>query len=531
MKRSTRFALSLACAFSSLCFTAPAQSLVKDLNPGAHPASSNPEQYMKVGNTMFFIARANSSSQYLHQLWKSDGTAANTVMVKDSLVLTNVGDVVKLVADVNGILYFTVSPYSPGPSYDVQMWKSDGTESGTVKFTTITFNTSASGWAPSDYVVMGGKLYFAFGKDHGRELWVTDGTAGGTMEVVDLAPGASGPVQLGGLDTKPMIVYKNKIYFAGTTGTPLGDFELFTSDGTAGGTVLAKDFRPGPNSSSPAAWLIHNNELYFVATGTSGKADLWKTDGTTFTQLTTTVNAGTLREFKSMVYFSASNSLWKSDGTAGGTVSVKDSSCTSFTGGNNDYLFFSAVKPLTTPPYYEYHYWRSDGTTAGTVEVPKTLLDNASFNVYNNKMYMMHLDSGSFTSVGVWESDGTVAGSTRLFTVVGAAQPYLFNNVFYFTNFDSQHGYEFWSYTPSGGPTTGVHAAVANEKVTVYPNPTSGMIWLPAAMHAEVYNITGQKMMEQHNTASLDLSAMPKGIYLLKLYDGSQSHTQRIVVE
>jgi ELWxxDGT repeat protein len=51
------------------------------------------------------------------------------------------------------------------------------------------FRTDMAG-GPSQGVAMGGKLYFsAYDLDHGRELWVTDGTAEGTYRLKDINPG------------------------------------------------------------------------------------------------------------------------------------------------------------------------------------------------------------------------------------------------------------------------------------------------------------------------------------------------------
>ncbi|BBH39037.1 hypothetical protein myaer102_15570 [Microcystis viridis NIES-102] len=50
--------------------------LVKDINPG----SSNPYDLTAVGNTLFFAASDGVNGR---ELWKSDGTAAGTVLVKD----------------------------------------------------------------------------------------------------------------------------------------------------------------------------------------------------------------------------------------------------------------------------------------------------------------------------------------------------------------------------------------------------------------------------------------------------------------
>src|SRR5581483_3791880 len=102
---------------------ASSQSLFKDLAPGTY--SSNPEQFMNVNGTMYFVT--NVTPNYKHQLWKSDGTLANTVMVKDSIIFTNVGYAVCLRANVNGTLYYSVNKLGITAGTKTYLWKTDGT--------------------------------------------------------------------------------------------------------------------------------------------------------------------------------------------------------------------------------------------------------------------------------------------------------------------------------------------------------------------------------------------------------------------
>uniref|UniRef100_UPI00056C1DDD hypothetical protein n=1 Tax=Microcystis aeruginosa TaxID=1126 RepID=UPI00056C1DDD len=60
--------------------TAAGTVLVKDINPGS--SSSYPGSLTAVGNTLFFTAYDGLGGSGT-ELWKSDGTAAGTVLVKD----------------------------------------------------------------------------------------------------------------------------------------------------------------------------------------------------------------------------------------------------------------------------------------------------------------------------------------------------------------------------------------------------------------------------------------------------------------
>jgi ELWxxDGT repeat protein len=55
--------------------------LVADLNQGPKPnPSSSPGSFAAIGSTLYFAARTAAAGA---ELWKSDGTDAGTVMVKD----------------------------------------------------------------------------------------------------------------------------------------------------------------------------------------------------------------------------------------------------------------------------------------------------------------------------------------------------------------------------------------------------------------------------------------------------------------
>ena len=95
-----------------------------------------------------------------------------------------------------------------------------------------------AGSFPSGLTDVGGTLYFAARRRHARdELWRSDGTEAGTVMVKDIRPGefGSGPDDLTDVG--------GTLYFAADDGTH--GCELWRSDGTEAGTVMVKDIRPG----------------------------------------------------------------------------------------------------------------------------------------------------------------------------------------------------------------------------------------------------------------------------------------------
>ncbi len=77
-----------------------------------------------MGSQYFFAASTRATGL---ELWKSDGTAAGTVLVKDIFAGATGSDISSL-TNVNGTLYFTANDGFSGK----EIWKSDGTAAGTV---------------------------------------------------------------------------------------------------------------------------------------------------------------------------------------------------------------------------------------------------------------------------------------------------------------------------------------------------------------------------------------------------------------
>jgi ELWxxDGT repeat protein len=267
--------------------------LVKDINPG--PSSSNPTGFTTMGTAVYFSANDGVDGT---ELWKSDGTDAGTVLVQD-IVNGGGGSSPQQFVIFQNKLFFLTSSGFPLPSY--KLFSSDGTDAGTVLVKS--FGTGAFPII-SLSVIINNKLYFSnFAVTNGLELWYSDGTTNGTTIFKDINPGSASSnafilpnfssLYNGGSGDFHNALFNGKIFFMADDGT--NGLELWITDGTDGGTVMVKDINPGTGSSlgDGLSWFYTSTGLYFAGdNGTSG-TELFFSDGTEGnTDMVSDINAG-----------------------------------------------------------------------------------------------------------------------------------------------------------------------------------------------------------------------------------------------
>src|SRR5688572_26498543 len=167
--------------------------------------------------------------------------------------------------------------------------------------------------SPDQITALGNVAIFVATSAHGRELWRTDGSLGGTYMLRDLEPGAedsnaqeliavgpyvyfsatslgrgrrlwrtdgtpTGTILLSAsiADPSGLTAFAGRLWFAGNDG--VSGVELCSSDGSPAGTGLAVDVAPGAAASTPAHFCVFGGRLFFAATTGSGR-ELWATDG------------------------------------------------------------------------------------------------------------------------------------------------------------------------------------------------------------------------------------------------------------
>lgn len=173
-----------------------------------------PNMIWPAGNQVLFFLDKD-------QLWRSDGTAGGTQLVRTGVPQSQCNPGRQTFATADGILYWFVIPPDPF-GVRVELWRSDGTAAGS-------------------YPLATGK------SDYGSESLQT-------------------------CSNDPVVAWNGRLYFTGAD--PVHGAELWESDGTVAGTHLVWDVNPGPVGSDPTELLPIGNMLYFRATGPEG-TELW----------------------------------------------------------------------------------------------------------------------------------------------------------------------------------------------------------------------------------------------------------------
>jgi large repetitive protein len=436
--------------------------LIKDIRPGRKgslPAEIwEYDQATTIGETLYFRA---DDGEHGHELWRTDGTPDGTVLVKDIRPgREGSGRYTDGLRVVDDRLYFRADDGVHGS----EVWRSDGTSEGTILLQDLQPGPKDSmfGWA-DQLTNVAGTLYF-FAADG---LWRSDGTASGTTLVMDGLSETLGMTAVGGtlyflLDdglwrtdgttegtipvtadggTVPLDVSCCPVAFglnsddSATLYLQAGDVdhgdELWRASSRA--TSLVKDIRPGPSDSSPTGLVVMGEIAFFGATDGELGSELWRSDGTAAgTVLVKDIRPGSkgsgpsdLTAIGESIYFPADDGehgyeLWRTDGTSAGTSLVKDirpgrNGSDLYVGeflGAGDILFFNADDGR-----HGHELWRSDGTAAGT----RLIKDIRRGSLGIGPIFMFHVDDTLYFSVvtrrcagELWRSDGTPEGTVRL---------------------------------------------------------------------------------------------------------------------
>lgn len=416
--------------------------LVKDIRPGTE--GSSPTELTNVDGTVYFSAHDGSTGR---ELWKSDGTAEGTVRVKDIMRVVGSSNPANLI-NKDGLLLFTVNDGQRG----YELWKSDGTETGTTLVKDIRPEHKVSS-SPQQLTNVNGTIFFTALVARGvRNLFKSDGTEAGTVEVSNVSS-----------DYRLLTNVNGTLFFAGRD--PAHGLELWKSDGTAAGTVLVKDLTPGPGSSTAysAPHLSHfrsiNNKLFFLAVTPgpgiySATESLWVSDGTAsgteklteFEDISFSFIDPFLTPFAGMAYFTATTndglSLLRTDGTPEGEEIFIENIASGHT---------SEAK-LTVVDNYLYYVgngsiWKTDGVTTNAVSSGYEATRDSNPQYITDANGVVYFAASGNTSHGLYKSDGTDAGTLLVHNFPERVTDLTISggNLYYMANyFDYDGGIDGW---------------------------------------------------------------------------------------
>ena len=261
----------------------------------------------------------------------------------------------------------------------------------------------ATGGSDPHYLTQAaGRVFFTASDGvHGKELWVSDGSALGTRMLRDIHPGVANS------SPRRLTRVGSRLYFTASDG--VHGRELWASDGTPGGTRLVKDLTKGAKGSFISGIAAAAGTAYFEI----DRRDLWRSDGTSKGTAPLRTFAGlTLAQAVAVgptLYYSADGGLWRSDGTSAGTrrltlIGIHADELTRYHGR----IYFRLMPDSGHGAEPTPELWRSDGTKAGTKRLVG-VLDPGYLTVMGGTLY---LDARQPSKVPrLFASDGTSPGT------------------------------------------------------------------------------------------------------------------------
>ena len=394
--------------------TGPGTELVKDLFPGD---DANLQSLTLVGNKLFFTADDGTGEQ----LWVTDGTTANTIRLTSNNLKN--GSATQLTALGNTLYFRGSGTDESGP----RLWRSDGTAAGTELVSAsvpqkdgIRFLTAFNGY-----------LYFRGdnGTD-GRELWRSDGTELNTQMLVDIPNTGLGGSMFGCVDG--LVPLGDSLYFAANANEGEDECALWKTDGSINNADKVKKISDSSNTG-PVNLVVSGNQLFFLSGGFSDQnAQIWVSDGTANGTVVVKESDANERIWldpelplvatSDSVYFQLDNltigstngdlELWYSNGTTTAKVQAMDDSVTGdgvamATVGN--YLYYIADRPIEEGDFLSDNkgLWRTSGASRELVH---------SFSGANGGEPLLPVGDGQtllfyVTGEDLWRTNGTQAGT------------------------------------------------------------------------------------------------------------------------
>ena len=439
-----------------------------ELESGVNGSNINGLIEVDSSNAAFFADTTLGGANFQTRLYKTNGTSGGTQAIyslSDYLKTTYaLGffptiSVYPVAALGSKILFGFYDPYSS----KFNIWSSDLSAAGTIKV--LEYNGN---FTPAFFGATSTTEFFRIYNttSSAYELYRTDGSVAGTVKIADL--GANDPIETS-------ITTADSIYFVFNEG--VGSVSLRGANGASTAlSIVTSDWDGISELNALGSSLVFETEnsgvspseykLWSTSTATlpSTPSSFASARATNFSNLRVTPNGKTL-------FYTRNTSLYKSDGTTAGTALVKNFSREAesiFTNTLNFVTVLVSNKALVGVYYVddsankETQLWVSDGTEAGSTKVfslgSQYLLEDGPIDFFSAlDLFVLSTDGGDRR--GLYETDGTAAG-TRLVSEIAPsgfssdiASLRNVNNRLFFSADNRTLGQEPWSYNPDQCPS------------------------------------------------------------------------------